>query len=363
MKTKYTIVLAGLSVLLVACGSATEKESTESAPMAMAMKMETIQIQKTNPRVDVKLPGELVADQEVELYAKMPSYVKTLRVDVGSEVKSGDVLMTMEAPEIQSQLAAAHSKLKAQEAVFISVKSTYDRVLRANETEGAISQDAVDQIIAKKESAEAELAAARSKYQEVKAIEEYLVLRAPFSGVITSRSVDTGAFVGPAGKGSHAPLLVLQSNKLLRLSLAIPEANTPYVHLNDTVVFSVKSLPQKVVKGVITRKSGALDAKLRAEYIEVDVPNTDGVLLPRMVVDASIALQSKEATFFIPKSALVDSNMGVYVMRVVDGLTQKVMVRKGRSHGMMVEVFGELIDGDTLLKVVNEETKENISVQ
>ena len=365
MKTIHYIIVGsiGFITLLSSCGSTPENKEVEvKAPVMMTMNKETIQVQKMNPTISVKLPGELVADQEVQVYAKVPSYVKELKVDVGSEVKAGEVLMRLEAPEINSQLAATHSKLKAQEAIYISTKATYDRVLRANETEGAVSGDAVDQIIAKKEAAEAQLAAAKSSYNEIKAIEDYLVVRAPFSGIVTERNTDVGAYVGPAGKGSHLPLLVVQKNDALRLVLAIPEAYTSYVHQGDSVSFVAKSIPQTLFVGTVARKSGALDTKLRTEHIEVDVKNQNKNLLPRMVVDATLGLRAKESTLFIPKSALVDSNVGVYVMQIVEGKTKKTPVRKGRNHGMMVEVFGELSPGDTLLKMINEETKENMQI-
>lgn len=357
----YYILIASVSLLslLSACNSSAEKKEATPA-MMMPMNKETITIQKSNPKVQVKLPGELIADREVQLYAKVPSYVKTLRVDVGSQVKEGDVLMTLEAPEINSQLASALSKLKAQEAIYIATKATYDRVLRANETEGAVSRDAVDQIVAKKTADEAQLASARSVYNEVKAMENYLVIHAPFSGVVTERNADIGAYVGPAGKGSQLPLFVVQKEKELRLVLSIPEMHTPYVHIGDSVSFVAKSIPQTVFNGKIVRKAGALDTKLRAERIEVDTKNNEKLLLPRMIVDATISLKGKEATFFIPKSALVDSNIGVYVMAIVDNKTKKVVVRKGRTNGMMIEVFGDLHEGDTLMKIVSEETKEDI---
>lgn len=363
MKKIYNIVLSVILIVLFgSCSTKETKADEQQGGMNMSMNLETIKLDKSNPTIPVRLPGELVADQEVQVYAKVASYVQTLKVDVGSKVTEGQVLMTMDAPEINSQLASAFSKMKAQEAVFIATKATYDRTLKAAQTQGAVSQDAIDQITAKKAADEAQYVAAQSFYQEIKAMEAYLVIRAPFTGVVTERNTDIGAYVGPAGKGSEKPLLILQKDAKLRLVLAIPEAHTPYVQQGDTVKFSAKSIPQTVFMGVVVRKAGALDLKLRAERIEVDVQNQDNLLLPRMIVDANIALQSKEPTFFIPKSALVDGNMGVYIMKVVDGKTQKVPVRKGRSNGMTIEIFGNLEIGDELLLKINEETKENMPI-
>lgn len=363
MKKIYNIALSTIFILSLGACSTKEKTTEEQqAGMNMAMSFETIKLNKSNPSVPVRLPGELIADQEVQIYAKVASYVQTLKVDIGSKVARGQVLITLEAPEINSQLASALSKMKAQEAIYIATKSTYDRTIRAAQTEGAVSQDAIDQITAKKNADEAQYAASKSVYQEIKAMENYLVVRAPFSGIVTERNTDIGAYVGPAGKGSDKPLLIVQKDAKLRLVLAIPEAHTPYVQLMDTVKFSAKSIPQKTFMGIVVRKAGALDSKLRAEHIEIDVQNQDNLLLPRMIVDANITLQSKEPTFFIPKSALVDGNMGVYVMKVVEGKTQKEPVRKGRTNGMMIEIFGNLSIDDEILLKVSEETKENISI-
>lgn len=331
--------------------------------MTMSPKMEVITLEESNPVIAYKLPGELKANQKVDIYAKVPSYLLELKCDIGSKVRKGEVIVRLDAPEINSNRATAYANLKAKEATYISTEATYQRILKANETEGAISQDRLDQISAKRDADQAMLEAAKASFNEVKAIESYLTIHAPFDGVISARNYDVGAYVGPAGKGSHLPLLTIQQEDKLRLTLAIPEAQTPYVNAKDTVSFVVKSAPQALFKGVVVRKAGALDAKLRAEFIEVDIDNRAGLLLPGMVVDATLGLKGQGATFFIPKSAIVDSNLGIYVMKIIEGKTKKIVVRKGRINGMMIEVFGDLKAGDQILKVVGEETKEGVSIQ
>lgn len=360
MKTIYIITGIVLLATLNACNSLSEKKSEDQqTEMKMPIDMETILLDKTNPEIPIKLPGELVADKEVYIHAKIPSYVKTLKVDVGSQVQEGQILMILEAPEINSQLSSANAKLKAQEANYIATKSTYDRTLRAAQTEGAVSQDAIDQITARKDADEAQLMAARSAYNEIKAMENYLVIRAPFNGIITERNTDLGSFVG---KGMDKPLLVLQNSRSLRLELAIPESHTSYVNLGDTITFTVKSIPQKSFYGIVSRKSGALDTKLRTEHIEADIQNINKELLSRMVVDASIKLKALDSSFFIPKTALVESNMGIYIMQVVNGKTKKTSVRKGRMNGMLIEIFGEINNGDAIILKVSEEIKEGIDI-
>lgn len=336
-----------------------EEQKKEMGVMMMMNPFETVPVKKINPLVILKLAGELQPDQSTELFAKVNSYVKNIRVDIGDRVSEGQILMTLEAPEIQSQVATAKAKFKAQQAVYVSTLATYDRMVKANQTAGAIARDAMDQITARKLSDQAQLAAAESAYHEIKNIDDYLVIRAPFNGIITDRSVDLGAYVGPMGK---SPLLVVQNNQKLRLNLSIPEANTPFIKLGDTIQFYVRSQPQHKYFAKISRKSGSLDLKLRSEKVEADFINTNNALKPFMIAETQIPLQNSEATFFVPKSAVVDSNMGMYVIAVEGGKARKIAVSKGRVMPEMVEVLGELAEDTVILKMGNEEIQDGSAI-
>ncbi|MDM1045647.1 efflux RND transporter periplasmic adaptor subunit [Myroides sp. 1354] len=354
MKRIYITLLS--LVVLTACAdkktTETEEKKGDATMMSGMNNTETVVISKSNPIVPLQLPGELRADQRTELFAKVNSYVTDLRVDIGDRVKKGQVLMVLEAPEIQAQVSNAQAKWKAQEAMYISTKATYDRTLRANETAGAIAPDYLEQITAKMLADKAQLAATKSVYEEMQNIDQYLVIRAPFDGVITDRQVDKGAYVGPMSK---IPLLIVEDIHTLRLNLSIAEANTPYIKEGDTVKFKVRTLPQKEFAGTITRKAGSLDLKLRAEQIQADISNKEQLLKPNMIADVTLQLKREEPSFFVPKSALVESNLGVYVIEVREGIAYHVKVTKARVMPMMVEVFGELTEGMHLLKMATEE--------
>lgn len=369
MHYKSILILAA-TLSLAACNTEkaekTEKKEEPKAGMAgmgmgmgMMNPMETITISKSNPLVLLSLAGELKPDQHTALFAKVNSYVKSIRVDIGDKVSAGQVLVILEAPEIQSQVAHAKAKLQAQEAIYVSTKSTYDRMMNANQTVGAVAKDAIDQITSRKLADEAQLNAAKSAYNEIKNVDDYLVIRAPFSGTITDRSVDLGAYVGPMEK---TPLFVIENNQKLRLTLSVPEANTPYVKVGDTIRFQVRSQPEKKHFALVSRKSGSLDLKLRSEKIEADYINSSQELKPYMIAEASIPLQAGQATFFVPKPALVESPLGLYVIRVENGKTVHVPVSKGRVLPTQYEVFGALADGDILMKMGTEEIPEGMVV-
>lgn len=357
MQLKNIIPFAAL-LLLAACND--NKDKNNSKPeMAMMNMMETIEISKSNPLVPLKLAGELKPYEQTELFAKVNSYVKQIRVDIGDKVRAGQTLVVLEAPEIVSQIANAKAKVQAQEAIYLSTKSTYDRMLKADETKGAVAKDAIDQIKARKLSDESKLAAARSAYNEIRNINDYLVIKAPFSGTITNRNIDLGAYVGPMSK---TPLLVIENNQKLRLNLSVPEANTPYIKIGDTIRFYVRSQPQVKHIALVSRKSGSLDERLRSEKIEADFINKEKLLKPFMVAETSIPLQNSVATFFVPKMSVVESGMGTYVIRIEQGKTKNIPVSKGRMWEDKVEIFGELSEGDKILKMASEEIMEGTDV-
>lgn len=361
MQLKNIIPFAAL-MLLAACNTPENKHNKPKPVMegmGMMNMMETIEISKSNPLVPLKLAGELKPYEQTELFAKINSYVKNIKVDIGDRVFAGQVLMVLEAPEIVSQIANAKAKVQAQEAIYLSTKATYDRMVKADETKGAVAKDAVEQLKARKLSDESQLTAARSAYNEIRNINDYLVIRAPFSGIITDGSVDLGAYVSPMSK---EPLLVIENNQKLRLNLSVPEANTPYIKIGDTIRFYVRSQPQIKHVALVSRKSGSLDAKLRSEKIEADFINKKNILKPYMVAETSIPLQNTEATFFVPKMAVVESGMGIYIIRVENGKTKNIPVSKGRIMDDKVEVFGELNQGDKILKMASEEIVEGTAV-
>lgn len=346
--------------LINGCSADVKKEAVATekpAPIA------TFKLQKEKLATALQLPGELSAFQQVDLYAKVSSFVKTLNVDIGSEVKKGQLLMTLEAPETNSQLAAAKSRLKSQEALYMASKANYDRIYETSKTPGTISKNDLDQAFARKNSDLAQFEAAKASFQEVGSIRDYLGIRAPFDGVITSRNVNLGAYVGPSGKGSEFPLFTLQEQKHLRLAIAIPEVYTGYLKAGDEVTFTVRSIPEQVFVAKVKRLSGALDLRLRSEKIEMDVPNIKKQLLPGMVAEVHIPLPANASTFIVPKKAIIETAEGTYVWKVVGNKVEKVDVKKGRETDDQTEVFGALEVGDELVTTPSEELRAGTPIK
>lgn len=332
--------------------------------MAAPPVIEAFAIQKDKMSTAFQTPAELIAWQQVDLYAKENSFVSKLYVDVGADVKAGQLLATLEAPELNSRLAAAESRLKSQEAIYTASKSQYDRLYETSKTPGTISQNDLDQAAARKNSDLAQLDAAKAAHREITVLQGYLEIRAPFDGVISARNANPGAYVGPSGKGSEFPMFTLQAQKKLRLVVAVPEAYTAYLDVKQPVAFTVKSIPNETFKGLVNRQAGALDTRLRAERVEIDVENNSKKLLPGMIAEVSIPFPAKDSTLIVPKSALVNSPERLFVVRVVNGKAEWVDVKKGREANGKIEVFSDQLRvGDQLVKKASEEVRDGADVK
>ena len=182
-----TILFVNITLLaatmLQSCHSSSKEEQPESDPTAKAPAYKVTTVEKGRLSSTLEIPGELVAFQQVDLYSKVNSFVKKMYVDVGSEVKAGQLLATMEAPEINSQLTGAESRLKSVEALYTASKAYYNRLLETSKTPGTISPADLDAALAKQNSDYAQLEAAKAAYREITDNKNYLEIRAPFSGV------------------------------------------------------------------------------------------------------------------------------------------------------------------------------------
>jgi membrane fusion protein (multidrug efflux system) len=362
------ITILALGAFLLDSCSSDKKEKEQQAQIQKqqdAIDTPTVvpaPVQKGKLSTTIAIPGELLPYQQVDLYAKVNSYVKYLLVDVGSQVHQGQLLAVLEAPEVNSQLAGAQSRIKQQEAVYFASKASYDRLYNTSKTPGTVSQNDLEQAEAKKNSDYANLEAAKSARKEVSANLGYLNIRAPFDGVITARNVNLGAYVGPGGKGSD-PLFVLQDQRRLRLVVSVPENYTGGLSNKNEVTFTVQSMPNQKFKAQIKRLAGALDEKLRSERLEMDVYNKDKKLLPHMYAQVDVPLPSRDSTFIVPKTAVVSSTERVFVIRVNNKHAEWVNVKKGFQVGDMMEVYGNLKTGDRVVKQATDEIRDGSAIK
>jgi len=359
--TKSLALTLVCGLVLSSCGHK-EKKTEESKQEAVAIS--AVSLQKGKLSSSLQIPGELIAFQQVDIYAKVSSFVKKLYVDVGSEVSQGQLLASMEAPELSSQLSGAESRLKSQEAVYLASKANYDRLYETSLTPGTVSKNDLDMAQAREKSDKAQLESSRAAFREITDNRNYLEIRAPFSGIVSARNVSAGAYVGPTGKGSEFPILTLQEQKKLRLVISVPEAYTSYLGNNSEVEFTVRAYAGQTFKAKVNRLSGVMDTRLRSQRIEMDVLNNDKKLMPGMIAEVKIPMNTSDSAFLVPKSAVVNSTLKVFVVRVLNGKANQVPVQTGREADGKIEIFSsELSAGDTIVATATEEVRDGSEIK
>jgi len=313
--------------------------------------------------VTLDLPGELNPYQAIAVFPKVTGFVKSIRVDRGSHVRAGDVLVELEAPELLAQRAEGQSRLQAAQAQFAAARakvdattSTYEKLKAASATPGVVAGN--DLVIAEKAleadrsqmaAVEQSVEAARQALSAVTQMESYLKVTAPFEGVVTERNVHPGTLVGPAsGPAAAIPLIRVADNSRLRLVVPVPEAYLAGVSPGTPIPFFVAEYPGQAQSGKVARLADAVDPKTRTMPVELDVANTDGRLAPGMFCQLRWPVRRSGASLLVPSRSVTSTTGRTFVIRIKNGRTEWVDVKTGLTVGSQVEVFGSLQAGDTV---------------
>ena len=325
--------IALLVVAVSLCG-ACQGSPAPSGETAVAPSAPTILVAKVTAQPLVKmlrLPGELNAYRNVGLYAKVQGFVDEISVDRGSEVKQGEILVRLSAPELADQRRELAAKLAADE-------STYRRMKDAAKTPGVVAGNDLETLQQTVEGDRSRLAARARD-------EAYLLIEAPFDGVVTERNVHEGSIVG-INSATALPMLRLQEITRLRLVVNVPEAAVGGSAVGSEVRFSVTAYPGETFTGTVARPAYSLDTKTRTMPVEVDVKNPDKRLAPGMFTEVLWEMHRPKPSLFVPVGAVATTTERRFVVRVRDGVSEWVDVAMGQQMGGVVEVFGELSAGD-----------------
>ncbi len=338
--------------------------------------VETVAVTSKTVEKEIMLPGELLPYLHTDIYAKVTGFVEKVEVDRGSVVKAGSRLAILSAPELASQLAEAESKVAAVEsqraeaaAKLMAAQSTYQGLKTASETPGAVAGNdlivagkAVDAAQSSVSALADQVKAARSAVAALRDLEGYLVVTAPFDGIITERDVHPGALVGPAGEKS-SPLLKIEQIARLRLTVAVPEADVGGLVKGARVSFTVPAYPGQTFSGVVSRVAHSIDMKTRTMPVELDVGNPGLKLSPGMYPEVRWPVRRTRPSLLVPISSIVTTTERSFVIRIRGGVAEWVSVTRGSAAGDMVEVYGTLQAGDVIVRRGSDELREGTRVQ
>jgi RND family efflux transporter MFP subunit len=369
----FGVTAATLCGLLIAC-----RQTTTSA--AEQPTVPTATARPANLTNELVLTAEFTPYQDVDVMAKVAGYVKNIRVDIGDHVREGDLLATLEVPELQNDMAKASAGVAAAQANITTARAAVTRA-EAGENiahlsfqriqdvsvkqPGLVPRQEVDVAQAHDLEAAAQLASAQSalrsaqemltqsqsEHQRTVTMLQYATIRAPFTGVITKRYANTGSMIqaGISSQTQAMPVVRLAQNNLLRLTLPVPVSAVADIHNGNPVEVNVTTL-NRTFAGKITRSADSLETSTRTMDTEVDVPNPDGSLVPGMYAEVHLHLASHPNVLSVPVDAVEGLGTTVqHVYLVHEGRLHLVPVTVGLQTPARVEILSGLHSGDQVV--------------
>jgi RND family efflux transporter MFP subunit len=357
MKAIYRIILIPVCLLAACAGNPTEKAAPQGLPEKPLVKLITLKREPVSNKLN--LTGEIIPFDRANIYARTSGYVKEVKVDIGSKVVKGQILCILDAPELKAAQAQSQSNSMGAKSKYESSRSTYGRLLKAAQTPGAVADNELEIARNQMLTDSSVYQASRSSTQASKALEDYLVVRSPFKGVITARNIFKGDFVDNTGK---TLLFRVEDNSSLRVDVAVPEAFNSTLLKDNEATFSVSANPGQVFKAKLARKSDAIDPQTRSETWELTFQNANGLLKPGMFAQIVLLVSRPKDGFLVPFKAVVTTQERKFVIKVGNGKAKWVDIKTGFTSKEKTEIAGDLKVGDQIVAQANEELKEGVTV-
>jgi RND family efflux transporter MFP subunit len=370
----FLVALAGS---LSSCSGGNASKVEANAPAAT---VGVARVVKKSLGRQITLSSELVPFQEIDVYAKESGYVKNLYVDYGSHVKEGQVMATLEIPELEAQLQVdkadiknandevtrAQHELSRYQALYKALHLEYTRLNGVFESQpGIVAQQEVDDAQGKDlaaasqvdageaalAAAQSNLAAAKAKLMREQSLFDYSRITAPFSGVVTDRYANLGTLV-QAGVGTSTqaiPIVRLSQDDLFRLVIPVPEAYVQFIRIGDPVDVRVPSL-NHTFPGKVARSSVDVRVDTRTMHTEVDVRNPHRVLVSGLYAEATLTLEHRNDIPTVPIQALNHETDKTTVLVVdPDGTLRDRQVQTGLTTSSYAEIVSGLKEGEQVV--------------
>ena len=296
------------------------------------------------------LPGNTQAYVDTPIYSRTNGYLKKWYFDIGAHVRKGQLMATIETPEVDQQLQQAQADLKVSQAnvnLANITKERYQNLLKSN----SVSKQETDQATGDAEARQASLEASMASVRRLQQLQSFENIYAPYDGIVTARNTDIGDLItgGSSSSASGRPLFQLAEPGMLRVFVSVPEVYTPFVRTGGTATLTADEYPGQEFEGNITRNASAIDPASRTLNVEVDVPNQSGKLLPGAYVVVHFKVPTTGANLTIPSNTLLFRAQGMQVGVVRDGKVQLVPVKIAADHGATVEIASGLSKQDAVV--------------
>jgi RND family efflux transporter MFP subunit len=292
------------------------------------------------------LPAEIKARVEAPIYARTSGYLKRYLVDLGTQVKAGDLLAEIDAPELDQELAQTRAQLAQADAALALAKMTAARWADLIKSASVSEQEAAEkQADAELKSATVE--AARANVHRLEELQSFERVTAPFAGTITARSTDVGQLIGA---GSNKELFRLAQTGTLRVFVRVPQATARGVAPGQMAELTIQELPGRAFPAKVVRTSGAMSADSRTLLTELEVDNTRGEILAGTYAQVRFNEMKLDPPLTLPSNTLLFRAEGTQVGLVgADNKVELRVVAMGRDFGPTVEILGGVTAKDRVI--------------
>ena len=322
------------------------------APAAHALVVAVARITREDLFNEVTFTAEFRPYEEVELHAKVSGFVREIKVDFGDRVKAGQLLATLEVPELQDELHNAIATEQKAEADYTNAHLIYMRLAAVNkEHPNLVAQQELDTAEAKDRNTAAAISATKADVGKYNTLVAYTRITAPFDGVITKRYADPGALIqaGTTSDTQSLPLVRVSDNYRLRLDFPVEVKYVKDTHVGDPVEVLVESLGGKGFTGTITRTTDRVEEQTRTMITEIEVPNPTLKLVPGMYATVVLKVERRPQALAIATEAVpAGQKSSVYLVNDQHQIEERP-VTLGLETSSSYEVLTGLKEGDLVL--------------
>src|SRR6266481_1180334 len=293
------------------------------------------------------LPGNIQPFNRAAIFARVNGYVKSWDHDIGSSVKAGQVLATIDAPDLDQQLGQAKATLASVRAnhQIASLTANRNNILLQKQI---VAQQLADQTDADAKAKEAVVDANEANVRQLEAMQSFKTLAAPFDGVVTARNVELGMLINSGGSGQ--PLFEVSDLHRVRIYVQVPQSFTAGLAPGMKATFEMPQYPGVQFDATLSHISRAINPTSHSMQVELQADNTEGKFFAGSYCNVHFEIPTEANLVRIPSTALITGNQGTQVA-TLDGNNKVVLksVQLGRDLGDSVEVIAGLTPSDRII--------------
>src|SRR5882757_3997590 len=322
--------------------------ATETAQVAVTA-VSVVSPQKTVPAQEIILPGNVQPFISSPIYSRTNGYLKKWYFDIGAHVKQGQLLAIIDTPEVDQQVQQIMSNLetaKANLALAEITKNRYQGLLKTN----AVSQQDADNAVGTYNANKAIVEANQANVNQLKALQSFEKIYAPFDGIITARNTDIGDLINSGSSTTaRTDLFHISQPGKLRVYVNVPQEYSQGIKVGMTADLSLAEFPGRKFQGTLVRTAEAINATTRTLLVEIAVDNPSGTLLTGSYAEVHLKIPTQASTLLLPVNTLIFRSDGLRVGVVKDGKVALTTVTPGHDFGSQIEIVSGLTPNDQIV--------------